>query len=80
MPLCNNLTELYKSMLTELHGLQFRQSDSIKQWLQRVEEIQKLEKDFAKVERMTKSEIQPKKQFELKEKMRIIYDKIGGLK
>lgn len=76
MPLVKNLTELYKEMLLILSGIRFRPAESIIQWLQRVNEIEKLQKEFTKYEKLANAEIQPKKKFEYNEILRKIYAEI----
>lgn len=76
MPLVGNLTELYKQMLIELSKMQFRAGETIKDWLQRNLDIEKLEKEFKKIEKQMKAEVQPKKQLEYNNKLREIYQQI----
>ena len=80
MPLVGSLTELYKQMLVELSKIQFRAGETIKDWLQRNLDIEKLEKEFKKIEKQMKSEVQPKKQLEYNDKLRAIYKQIQDKK
>ncbi len=80
MPLISSLTELYKSILTRLNGYAFRAGERIASWIQRIQEIEKNEKEFAKIEKLANNETQPKKKFEYNEQLRKIYEKIKGLK
>lgn len=80
MPLVSNLTDLYKAMLTALTDLHFRKDEPIREWLQRWFEIERLEKEFARYDKLLKAEVQPKKQFKYKEIQRNIYHKLRELK
>ncbi|MGN1201523.1 MAG: DUF4391 domain-containing protein [Candidatus Caccovivens sp.] len=80
MPLVGSLTELYKLILTKLKGHGFRAGENIASWIQRVQEIEKTKKEFAKIEKLANTESQPKKKFEYNAKLREIYDRLKGLK
>lgn len=80
MPLIGSLTDLYKTILKKLLSYDFRAGESISSWIARVQEIEKTEKEFAKIEKLAKAEMQPKKKFEYNEQLRKIYDKMKGLK
>lgn len=80
MPLVNSLQALYKAMLDEIAKLPFRQGETIKDWQGRLTEIEKLEKEFDKIERQIEAESQPKQKFALNEQLRELYSKIKELK
>lgn len=80
MPLVSSLTELYKKVLTNFKEVNFRTGESLASWVQRVQEIEKTEKEFAKIEKLVNIESQPKKKFEYNAKLREIYEKLKGLK
>ncbi len=80
MPLVGSLAELYKSILTKLNGYGFRAGEGIATWIQRIQEIEKTEKEFAKIEKLANTESQPKKKFEYNAKLREIYEKMKRLK
>lgn len=80
MPLVSSLQDLYKAMLTKISGLAFRQGETIKNWQVRLVEIEKLEKDFKKIEKQIDTESQPKQKFALNEQLRELYSKIKELK
>ena len=71
-----DLTELYKLIISKIAKFQFREDEKLKDWLTRLNEVENLEKEFNKIQKQIKSEIQPKKQFELNSKLREIYKKI----
>ena len=71
-----DLTELYKLMLSSIANFNFRANETLHDWLNRLNEVEGLEKEFKKVEKQMKTEIQPKKKFELNDKLREIYKKI----
>ena len=71
-----DLTELYKLMLSNIANFNFRANETLHDWLNRLNEVESLEKEFKKVEKQMKTEIQPKKKFELNDKLREIYKKI----
>lgn len=78
--LVNNLTDVYKLMLTEIYNLPFRTSETIKQWFERMQELEHLEKEFNKNEKLLKTEKQPKMKFEYNEKLRQINKQIKEIK
>lgn len=80
MPLVNSLQALYKAMLVEIAKLPFRQGEAIKDWQARLTEIEKLEKEFDKIERQIEAESQPKQKFAFNEQLRELYSKIKELK
>lgn len=80
MPLISSLYELYKLMLTKIANFDFRNNESIKDWLNRISEVEKLQKEFQKTEKLMNSETQPKKKFAYNDKLREIYDMIKELK
>ena len=80
MPLVSNLQALYKAMLVEITSLPFRRGEAIKDWQTRLTEIEKLEKEFDKIERQIEAESQPKQKFALNEGLRELYSKIKELK
>ena len=80
LPLVSSLTELYKEILVQLTNLQFRPGEKIKQWEQRLTEIEHLKKDFEKTEKLMNAETQPKKKFAYNEKLREVYQKMKELK
>ena len=79
LPLVNSLAELYKQILSQITGLQFRPNETLKNWEQRHHDIESLKKEFEKTEKMIKSETQPKKKFAYNEKLREIYQKIRNM-
>ena len=76
LPLVTNLEEIYKCILEELYNLKFRQDEEIGKWIERTNRLENLEKEFKKYEKLIKTEIQPRKAFELNEHLREIYKKI----
>ena len=56
MPLISSLHELYKLMLTKIANFDFRNNESIKDWLNRISEVEKLQKEFQKTEKLMNSE------------------------
>ena len=71
-----DLTELYKLMLSNTVNFKFRTNEKLHDWLNRLIEVENLDREFKKIEKQIKTEIQPKKKFELNEKLREIYKKI----
>ena len=71
-----DLTELYKLMLSSFVNFKFRENETLHDWANRLNEIENFENEFKKVEKQIKTEIQPKKKFELNNKLREIYKKI----
>ena len=63
-------------MLSSIANFNFRANETLHDWLNRLNEVESLEKEFKKVEKQMKTEIQPKKKFELNDKLREIYKKI----
>lgn len=80
MPLVSSLLELYKNILSNIANFEFRIGEQIKDWLNRLSEAEKLQKEFQKTEKLMNSETQPKKKFAYNDKLREIYDKIISLK
>ena len=76
LPLVTNLEEIYKCILEELYNLKFRQDEEIGKWIERANRLENLEKEFKKYEKLIKTEVQPRKAFELNEHLREIYKKI----
>ena len=74
-----NLTELYKLILSSIANFKFRENEPLHDWFDRFNEVEALQKEFKKIEKQLKSEIQPKKKFELNDKLREIYKKIKEL-
>ena len=70
-----DLTELYKLMLSSIADFNFRANETLHDWLNRLNEVEALQKEFKKVEKQLKAELQPKKKFELNDKLRKIYKK-----
>ena len=71
-----DLTELYKLMLSNIANFNFRVNEPLRDWFDRFNEVEALQKEFKKIEEQMKTEIQPKKKFELNDKLREIYKKI----
>ena len=80
MPLVNNLEDVYKEILANITKLKFRENETLKSWVIRFSEIEKLKKEFTKTEKLMQKEIQPKKQIQYNEKLRELYKKIKELK
>lgn len=76
LPLLKNLAELYKQILAEIATIKFREDEDIKSYITRLVEIEKLQKDFKKIEKLAQSEVQPKKKLEYNEQLREIYKQI----
>ena len=74
-----DLTELYKLMLSGIANFKFRENEPLHDWFDRFNEVESLQKEFKKIDKQLKVEIQPKKKFELNDRLREIYKKIKEL-
>lgn len=68
-----NLDAVWENMVTQIGGIVIEEGNTLTEQIDADEKRAKIEKEIAKLEKMAKNEKQPKKKFELVQKINMLY-------